>query len=133
MIRLSRRSFIHLPGATGTVSMLGALGCYLTTCSETTRGGARIVVVGGGFSGATCAKYLRRFDASLQVTLVKRDARYLTCPFSNTVLAGLQEEQIVKVPGSGGVSPMDVPDDYRTAEARYARGGYQSITQDAFG
>ena len=45
----------------------------------------------------------------------------------------LQDGKIVKVEGSGGVSPMDAPDEYRKNEARYARGWYQSITQDAFG
>ncbi|MGE0821473.1 MAG: FCSD flavin-binding domain-containing protein [Candidatus Binatia bacterium] len=52
---------------------------------------ARIVVIGGGFGGATCAKYLRRADAALQVTLVTPDRRFVTCPFSNTVLAHRQE------------------------------------------
>jgi len=45
----------------------------------------------------------------------------------------LQDGNIVKVEGSGGVSPMEVPDEFRRKEARYARGWYQSITQDAFG
>lgn len=51
---------------------------------------ARVVVVGGGFGGATCARYLRRLDPALNVTLVEREATYYTCPFSNLVLAGLR-------------------------------------------
>jgi sulfide dehydrogenase [flavocytochrome c] flavoprotein subunit len=50
--------------------------------------GARVVVVGGGFAGATCAKYLRRADPTLKLTLVEREPRYVTAPFSNLVLAG---------------------------------------------
>lgn len=52
--------------------------------------GVRVVVVGGGFGGATCARYLRRLDSSLNVTLVERESTFYTCPFSNLVLAGLR-------------------------------------------
>ncbi len=51
----------------------------------------RVVIVGGGFGGSTCAKYLRRFDSKLAITLVEPSARYTTCPFSNTVISQLQE------------------------------------------
>jgi sulfide dehydrogenase [flavocytochrome c] flavoprotein subunit len=52
---------------------------------------ARVVVIGGGFGGATCAKYLRRADSTLEVTLVTPQRQFMTCPFSNAVLANLQE------------------------------------------
>jgi sulfide dehydrogenase [flavocytochrome c] flavoprotein chain len=52
---------------------------------------ARVVVVGGGFGGATCAKYIRRADAALEVTLVEPHRRFITCPFSNAVIAGLRD------------------------------------------
>jgi sulfide dehydrogenase [flavocytochrome c] flavoprotein chain len=51
----------------------------------------RIVVVGGGFAGATCARALKRADAKLQVTLVEPNATFTACPFSNNVVAGLRE------------------------------------------
>lgn len=51
----------------------------------------RVVVVGGGFGGATCAKYLRRADPTLEVTLVEPHRQFVTCPFSNAVLAGLRD------------------------------------------
>jgi sulfide dehydrogenase [flavocytochrome c] flavoprotein subunit len=91
MTTLSRRNFIRLLGATGTVSVLGTLGATLGGCSGKPGAGPRVVVVGGGFGGATCAKYLRRFNPSIQVTLVERDTRFVTCPFSNAVLGGLQD------------------------------------------
>ena len=47
-------------------------------------------MVGAGFGGATCARYLRGLAPELEVTLVERAARFVTCPFSNTVIAGLQ-------------------------------------------
>src|SRR5262245_18643344 len=52
---------------------------------------ARIVVIGGGFGGATAARYLRLADARLDVTLVERDDVYITCPFSNYALAGFRK------------------------------------------
>lgn len=51
----------------------------------------RVVVVGGGFGGALLARTLRRVAPALAVTLVERDARFVSCPFSNTVLAGLRD------------------------------------------
>ena len=91
MKKLSRRKFIHLLGATGSITAMGTLGLTLGSCSKQAAAGPRVVVVGGGFGGATCARYLRRFNPAIQVTLVERDASFLTCPFSNAVLGGLQE------------------------------------------
>jgi NADPH-dependent 2,4-dienoyl-CoA reductase/sulfur reductase-like enzyme len=52
---------------------------------------ARIVVIGGGFGGAACARALRRIDAGLKVTLVEPNRIFTACPFSNEVIAGLRE------------------------------------------
>lgn len=81
MSRLSRRHLLTLAGASGAGGLLAG--------PAIARGAApRVVVIGGGFGGATAARYLRRADPKLAVTLVERDARYVTCPFSNYVLAG---------------------------------------------
>lgn len=50
---------------------------------------AQVVVIGGGFAGATCARFLQR--AGVKVVLVEPSASYLSCPFSNAVLAGLRD------------------------------------------
>lgn len=52
---------------------------------------ARIVVIGGGFGGASCARALRRLDPALQVTLIEPHRTFTACPFSNEVIAGLRE------------------------------------------
>ena len=49
----------------------------------------KVVVIGGGFAGVTCARELKR--AGLDVTLVEPNATYTACPFSNGVVAGLRE------------------------------------------
>jgi NADPH-dependent 2,4-dienoyl-CoA reductase/sulfur reductase-like enzyme len=52
------------------------------------QGRAKVVVVGGGFGGATCARALHR--AGLDATLVEAEETYTACPFSNAVIAGLR-------------------------------------------
>jgi NADPH-dependent 2,4-dienoyl-CoA reductase/sulfur reductase-like enzyme len=52
---------------------------------------ARVVVIGGGFGGASCARALRRLDPALQVTLIEPHRTFTACPFSNEVIAGLRE------------------------------------------
>ena len=55
------------------------------------QGAPRIVVIGGGFGGASCARALRQLDPKLQVTLVEPNQVFTACPFSNEVIAGLRE------------------------------------------
>ncbi len=86
MAPMTRRTFTRWVGAAGTLSVLGTLGFPAT--ARAAKG--RVVVIGGGFGGATCAKYLRRLNPGLEVTLVERDTRFLTCPFSNAVLGGFR-------------------------------------------
>src|SRR5262245_51479570 len=52
---------------------------------------ARVVVVGGGFAGAACARALRRLDGKLDVTLVTSGQTFSACPFSSSVIAGLRD------------------------------------------
>ena len=51
---------------------------------------AHVVVIGGGFGGATAARYLRQRAPGVQVTLIEPAERFYTCPFSNLYLAGLR-------------------------------------------
>jgi NADPH-dependent 2,4-dienoyl-CoA reductase/sulfur reductase-like enzyme len=50
-----------------------------------------VVVVGGGFAGATCAKYLRVWSPGTRVTLVERDTVFVFCPLSNLVIGGSRD------------------------------------------
>jgi NADPH-dependent 2,4-dienoyl-CoA reductase/sulfur reductase-like enzyme len=51
----------------------------------------RVVVVGGGFAGASCARALRTADPRIAVTLVEANATFTACPLSNAVIGGLRE------------------------------------------
>lgn len=80
---LNRRDFLKASAALATTL---AAGCAATTSGSNARG--RVVVIGGGFGGATAAKYLRKWAPGLDVTLVERNASFISCPLSNLVLAG---------------------------------------------
>ncbi|MCF8181027.1 MAG: NAD(P)/FAD-dependent oxidoreductase [Limnohabitans sp.] len=50
---------------------------------------ANVVVVGGGYGGATAAKYIRLFsNNSAQVTLIEPNTEFISCPMSNLVVGG---------------------------------------------
>ena len=91
MSKTTRRNFVLSVGALGaTTSTLGwpVLGHAKTD-------GGRVVVIGGGFGGASCARYLRRLSSDIDVTLVERDSKFTTCPFSNAVLGGLYDMDFI--------------------------------------
>ena len=100
MSGISRRDFVKLVGAGGALSTLGLAGCgtpapresaeAAPTRSAPLKAAPRVVVIGGGFGGATCAKYLRLYEPALEVTLVEQNASYVTCPGSNWMLGGLR-------------------------------------------
>ncbi len=72
-----------------TGAALGGLG--LAGCASTGAGPSigRVVVVGGGFGGATAARYLRLWGGGqVDVTLVERQASFISCPISNLVVGG---------------------------------------------
>jgi sulfide dehydrogenase [flavocytochrome c] flavoprotein subunit len=86
---MTRRHFIRLLGATGLASGLGPLGLWAAEKKGQATG--RVVVIGGGFGGATCAKTLSTASPGTQVILIEKDTSYVTCPFSNLVLGGLRD------------------------------------------
>ncbi|MCF3629980.1 NAD(P)/FAD-dependent oxidoreductase [Thalassospiraceae bacterium LMO-SO8] len=86
MTRITRRTFTRILGAAGA----GAA-ASLAAPAVFARARAKVVVVGGGFGGATAAKYLNRFDPGIEVTLVEPASHFVTCPFSNTVIGGFRD------------------------------------------
>jgi sulfide dehydrogenase [flavocytochrome c] flavoprotein subunit len=88
MNKITRRNFLKLTGAGAAASALGYAGGARAAIPSGIK--ARVVVIGGGFGGATAAKYLRIADPSIQVTLVEPNTKFVTCPFSNLVLGGLR-------------------------------------------
>jgi len=82
-MKASRREFLKLGVAASTA---------LLPLPALAQGAApRVVVVGGGFAGASCARALRQADGRIAVTLVEANATFTACPFSNAVIGGLRE------------------------------------------
>jgi sulfite dehydrogenase len=79
---LSRRRLLGAGMAVGGLSLAGCA----TTASGPSIG--RVVVVGGGFGGATAARYLKMWGGNIDVTLVERNPNFISCPISNLVLGG---------------------------------------------
>ncbi|HCC82057.1 MULTISPECIES: NAD(P)/FAD-dependent oxidoreductase [unclassified Methylophaga] len=48
----------------------------------------KVVVIGGGFAGATAARYLAMWAPELDITLIEKNRQFISCPQSNLVLSG---------------------------------------------
>ena len=83
MTEFSRRRFV--------ASAVGASATLAMPAIAYGQSAARVVVIGGGFGGATAARYLKKASPRLQVTLVEPNRRFVTCPYSNLVLGGLRK------------------------------------------
>ncbi len=81
---ISRRRLLATLGAAAA----GALSLSAPVFGQASAG--RVVVVGGGFGGATAAKTLKRRNPRIDVTLVEPATRFYTCPFMNLYLGGLR-------------------------------------------
>ena len=82
--RTSRRDFLK-------TAVAGASAAVLPLPAVAQGAGGRVVVVGGGFGGATCARFIRRIDPRIAVTLVEASPTFTACPFSNLVIVGLRD------------------------------------------
>jgi len=60
-------------------------------CPSLAQAAPRVAVIGGGFGGASCARALKRLDSKLEVTLIEANRSFVSCPFSNEVIAGLRQ------------------------------------------
>lgn len=84
MNTINRRSFLKLAGATAALAAAPAILRAGTLASA-----GHVVIVGGGFAGATMAKYLRLWsNGQIQVTLIDKSAAHISCILSNLVING---------------------------------------------
>jgi sulfide dehydrogenase [flavocytochrome c] flavoprotein subunit len=81
----SRRRWLAAGAALGGATLAGCA----TPASGPSIG--RVVVVGGGFGGATAARYLKMWGGNVDVTLVDRNAAFVSCPISNLVIGGYRQ------------------------------------------
>jgi NADPH-dependent 2,4-dienoyl-CoA reductase/sulfur reductase-like enzyme len=97
-----RRTILKAAGAAGAfgsgLTTLGLTGCATSSVPTS----ARVLVVGGGFGGATAAKYVRWLsDYKIDVVLVEPGDAFVSCPISNLVLGGSKTMSDITVPYAG--------------------------------
>lgn len=84
---MRRRDVLKFVGAAGALGPLALAGCAMNKIG--TPDTARVLVVGGGYGGATAAKYVRLLsDRKIDVVLVEPESAFVSCPLSNLVLGG---------------------------------------------
>ena len=89
----------HLLAGLVAGGALGLAGCASTGGSASK---ARVLVVGGGYGGATAAKYVRLLsDYRIDVMMVEPNARFVSCPMSNLVLGGMKTMADITNPYTG--------------------------------
>ncbi|MFV0370269.1 MAG: FCSD flavin-binding domain-containing protein [Azonexus sp.] len=82
---IQRRNFLKAGAAAGTLAALYG-------CNAGHKASGHVIVVGGGYGGATAAKYLRLWSqGQVQVTLIERQPHFVSCPISNLVLHGSKQ------------------------------------------
>lgn len=109
MKKISRRNFVKTTAVSAaSLSLLGLAGCKKseqkgTSTAETAKkdaakSGHTVVIAGGGYGGATTAKYLKILNPSINVILVDRNAEHVSCAMSNEVIFGLRDISEITMP-----------------------------------
>lgn len=92
---MQRRSFLQSSAALG---LLGLGACATTSIPAR----AQVVVIGGGYGGATAAKYVRMLsDHKISVVLIEPNEAFVSCPMSNLVIGGSRQMAEITTPYSG--------------------------------
>jgi len=87
---LNRREFIK--SATAIAAGTTVVGSLAGCATAGRASGGHVVVVGGGYGGATAAKYLRMWsNGAVKVTLIERESQFISCPISNLVIGGIKD------------------------------------------
>lgn len=101
---MQRRTMMQAAMAAGALGGLGLAGCATVPRAKGT-----VVVVGGGYGGATMAKYLRKFSrGETRVILIEPNAAFVSCPVSNLVLSGVRTMNDITTPYDGLVKNWGV-------------------------
>ena len=92
----TRREFLKAASASLAAAAAGVAAKSARAASS------KVVVVGAGYGGATAAKYIRKWSGGrIEVTLVEREAAFVSCPVSNLVIGGSRQLADITVPFDG--------------------------------
>ena len=88
-VQANRRAFLHSSAALSLLGLAGLSGCASLSGVPSK---AKVVVIGGGYGGATAAKYVRLLsDYKIDVVLIEPQAAFVSCPMSNLVVSGVKQ------------------------------------------
>src|SRR5262245_3749330 len=136
MSTLPRRQFLMASGAAlGAMALGGAAGCASAAKGDfAPKTGKRVVVIGGGWGGATAAKYIRLADPATEVILLEPQKQFISCPMSNLVLSGVRSMQSLTMSYDGlrghGVKILHEEATAIDAAGRRVRVGEDSLEYD---
>ena len=120
MSGLTRRDFLRSSGVgvgLGLGAGLGLAGCAGSMTGDIApKSGRRVVVIGGGWGGATASRYIRMADPSIEVVLLEPNREFVSCPFSNLVLSGRRTIESLTL-SYGGLRARGVKIIHETATA----------------
>ena len=94
----NRRSLLKAGAAGAALAAAGVLpGCATTeTVAPAPKKIGRVIVIGGGYGGATAAKYINMWSGgAIEVYLIERERNFVSCPISNLVLGGSQQMETI--------------------------------------
>ncbi|MFL2679698.1 MAG: FAD-dependent oxidoreductase [Alphaproteobacteria bacterium] len=86
MINKNKRSFISESYKWSLLLLLGQISLSTKVKAQYK---AKIVIIGAGFGGATCLNYLSNFSNLIDLTIIDKNERIQTCPFSNLVIGDI--------------------------------------------
>jgi len=101
---LKRRSFIKTAVAASSLAAFP----HVSLAARKPHSRQRVVVIGGGFAGATAAKYISMWSPDTEVVMIERNAQFVSCPQSNLVLAGSRTLQQLTHDYNGLADTYDV-------------------------
>ncbi len=91
---LRRELLQNLGAGLGAISLASCANMSTSSAAK-----AHVVVVGGGFGGATAAKYIRMWSGgSIAVTLIEPNDNFISCPISNMVIGGFKQMSDITIP-----------------------------------
>jgi len=87
---IPRREFLRLATGAGIFALSGRAGAGQAR--------PRVVIVGAGYGGAACARYLKLWEPRVEITLIEPNPHFVSCPMSNTVIAGMNHLEDITFP-----------------------------------
>ncbi|MBM3406712.1 MAG: NAD(P)/FAD-dependent oxidoreductase, partial [Betaproteobacteria bacterium] len=121
--------------AAGTSALLAGCATEQKAPAVVTRKLGRVLVVGGGYGGATAAKYIKKWGGdAIDVMLVERERAFVSCPLSNLVLGGYRkiEDLTVSYDGLRRAGILTMNDEVLSIDAAKRSVSFQKLATQSF-